>query len=81
MNASVVRRAGAGPIVDPADRPGIVSAMESVLRDYAAGRCPIASDRSFIDQFDARSQARLLDSRLRALVAARGGATEARVGP
>jgi len=70
-NASVVRRARAGPIVDPADSGAISSAIETIVREYAAGRRPIASDRQFIDEFDARSQARVLDSRLRALIAAR----------
>jgi glycosyltransferase involved in cell wall biosynthesis len=79
-NASIVRRAGAGPIVDPADTPAIVSAIEAILRDYRAGRSPIASDRTFIDQFAARSQTRQLDSCLRALVAARPSAAEERDG-
>ena len=77
-NASIVRRARAGPIVDPADSPGIVSAIEGVLGEYRLGRCPIESDRTYIDQFDARLQARLLNSRLRALVAARWAASDER---
>ena len=72
-NASIVRRARAGPIVDPADTRAISSAIETILREYDVGRRPIASDRQFIDEFDARSQARVLDSRLRALIAARRG--------
>ena len=71
-NASVVRRARAGPVVDPADTPGIASAIESILLEYDAGRSPISSDRTFIDQFAVRAQVRLLDSRLRALVERRG---------
>jgi len=71
-NASVVKRARAGPIVDPADSSGITSAIESLLREYGNGRCPIDSDRAYIDQFSARTQSRLLDSRLRSLVAAPG---------
>jgi len=67
-NASVVRRARAGPVVDPTDTPGIASAIETILRQYDAGRRPISSDRAFIDQFAVRAQVRLLDSRLRALV-------------
>ena len=55
----------------PADSGAISSAIETIVREYAAGRRPIASDRQFIDEFDARSQARVLDSRLRALIAAR----------
>jgi len=67
-NASVVRRARGGPVVDPADTPGIASAIETILREYDAGRRPISSDRAFIDQFAVSAQVRLLDSRLRALV-------------
>jgi glycosyltransferase involved in cell wall biosynthesis len=68
VNASIVRQARAGPIVDPADVAGIVSAIEGVVGAYAAGRPPITSDRAFIDRFDAGAQARLLDSRLRRIV-------------
>jgi glycosyltransferase involved in cell wall biosynthesis len=67
-NATIVRQARAGPVVDPGDVAGIVTATERLVRDYAAGRPPIVSDRSFIDRFDARAQARLLDARLRELL-------------
>jgi glycosyltransferase involved in cell wall biosynthesis len=67
-NASIVREARAGPVVDPEDVAGIASAIENVLREYAAGRHPVASDRGFIDRFDARVQARLFDARLCGLI-------------
>jgi glycosyltransferase involved in cell wall biosynthesis len=74
VNASIVERARAGPIVDPADVTGIATAIEGLLREYAAGRHPIASDRGFIDRFDVRAQVGLLDSGLRGLVGdPRGG--------
>ena len=72
-NSSIVQRARAGPILDPADVSGITAAIERIVSDYAAGRRPIESDRSFIDQFDVRAQARLLDSLLRKLVERRRG--------
>lgn len=68
VNAAIVRQARAGPVVDPADVAGIVQAIEGVVFDYSRGRHPIASDRAFIDRFDAGAQARLLDSRLRDLI-------------
>jgi glycosyltransferase involved in cell wall biosynthesis len=68
INLDIVRRAGAGPAVDPTDRDAIASAIEGILRDYASGRPPIASDRTLIDRFDVRVQARYLDARLRDLV-------------
>ena len=74
VNASIVRKAGAGPVVDPADAAGIASAIEGVVLGYADGRSPIASDRAFIDRFDAGVQARLLDSRLRRLIQDGAGA-------
>jgi glycosyltransferase involved in cell wall biosynthesis len=67
-NASIVRRAGAGPIVDPADVEGIVSAIESVLEGYRATHRPVAGDRNYIEQFDARAQAGRIDTHLRRLM-------------
>jgi glycosyltransferase involved in cell wall biosynthesis len=75
-NASVVRLARAGPIVDPADSNGIITAVESILREYLAGRCAIDSDRRYIDQFAASVQAHQLDLRLRDLMTARSGSVE-----
>ena len=72
-NASIVRRARAGPVVDPADARGISRAIEGILRQYASGQSPLDSDRAYIDRFGAPSQAQLLDTRLRALVDARRG--------
>jgi glycosyltransferase involved in cell wall biosynthesis len=75
-NASVVRRARAGPIIDPDDSVGIASTIEGILREYGTGGCPVASDRTYIDEFDARAQSRLLDARMRALTARRQAAAE-----
>jgi hypothetical protein len=61
--------------VDPADVVGIATAIEGVLREYAAGRHPIASDRGFIDRFDVRAQVSLLDSGLRELLGDHRGGT------
>jgi glycosyltransferase involved in cell wall biosynthesis len=68
VNATIVRQARAGPIVDPADTAAISDAIEGVVRAYESGRHPIASDRAFIDRFDAAAQARTLDARLRVLI-------------
>lgn len=78
-NASIVRRAGAGPIVDPADSDGIAAAVAGVVEAYRAGRPPLARDRTYIDQFDARVQAARIDARLRGFVTERRGAREGSV--
>lgn len=72
-NASIVRRAGAGPIVDPADADGIAAAVQGVVEAYRAGRPPLVRDRSYIDQFDVRVQAARIDARLRSFVQGRRG--------
>jgi len=63
-NASIVRQARAGPIVDPEKAPDIARAIESIVDDYAAGRVPVRIDRAFVDRFDVRVQARGLAERL-----------------
>lgn len=69
VNADLIRRARAGPVLDPADSAAIVDAIERILGDYAASRSPIQSDRGFIDQFDVGRQAALLGDRLDAVLA------------
>lgn len=67
-NAIIVRRARAGPIIDPSDSDHIVDAIDRIVSSYVKGESPIESDRRYIDQFDARKQAQTIDSRLRPLL-------------
>ncbi len=67
-NEEITRRAGAGPIVDPGDTPGIASAIESILSAYERGTPFGRGDRAFIETFDVRGQAALLAQRLDQIV-------------
>jgi glycosyltransferase involved in cell wall biosynthesis len=67
VNSLVVRTARAGPVVDPGDVAGIEKAIESILEAYKKEVPPVVTDRCFVDQFDVRAQANILDARIRSL--------------